>query len=376
MKEDVTYLSSDKLKGRKTGTRGEKRAANYIRKQFHKHNLAEKGTKGYYQDFVTKHNNNPHSNINKNKIKGLNVIGFCDNKQKETIIIGAHYDHLGKTHQSSLHKGSKDIHNGADDNASGVSVLTSLIDTLCKNQLYNYLFIAFSGEEEGLLGSSFFCKNPTIELSTVKFMLNFDMVGRLNDKQELAINGTGTSKAWNPLLDTTNKFGFKLIKSESGIGPSDHTSFYLKNIPAIHFFTGQHEDYHKPSDDVEKINFNGMYAIFSYVINIIEESSTISDFAFQETASTHQTPKFNVTLGIMPDYLYDGNGLRIDGVSKGKTAHKYNILMGDIIIQIGELKINDIMTYMEGLSKFEKGDTTIIKVKREDSVLEIPIIFQ
>ena len=229
MKEDVTYLSSDKLKGRKTGTRGEKRAANYIRKQFHKHNLAEKGTKGYYQDFVTKHNNNPHSNINKNKIKGLNVIGFCDNKQKETIIIGAHYDHLGKTHQSSLHKGSKDIHNGADDNASGVSILTSLIDTLCNNQLYNYLFIAFSGEEEGLLGSSFFCKNPTIKLNTVKFMLNFDMVGRLNDKQELAINGTGTSKAWNEGGQMIFEWNYKDGK-EDGICKNWYANASLKKI--------------------------------------------------------------------------------------------------------------------------------------------------
>jgi len=376
MKEDVSYLASDKLKGRQTGSNGEKRAAKYISKKFEEHNLVTKGNKGYFQYFKTTINQNPHSNHKKKKIRGLNVVGFCDNKQKETIIIGAHYDHLGEGNYGSLYTGKKEIHNGADDNASGVSILINLINKLCSNNLYNYLFIAFSGEEIGLLGSSYFAKNSTIDLSNVKFMLNFDMVGRLNERKELAINGVGTSNKWEELLTTSNSFNFKLITSESGIGPSDHTSFYLQNIPVLHFFTGQHEDYHKPTDDVEKINFTGMYSIMSFVENIIKESSKIKDFEFQKTANdTTKTPKFNVTLGIMPDYLYDGDGLRIDGVTKGRTADKYKILKGDIVIRIGNLEITDIMKYMEGLSMFKKGDETIITVKRDNKTIEIPIIF-
>ena len=274
MKEDLTLLASDKMKGRKIGTIGEKRAAKYIKKQFEKNKLLTKGTNGYYQYFTAQINShhNPHSTDKKKTVKGINVIGFCDNNKQETIIIGAHYDHLGKIHKGSRYDGHPKIHNGADDNASGISLLTSLIDTLCTNKLYNYLFIAFSGEEDGLLGSSFFAKNPTIDLNKVKFMLNFDMVGRLNNKYELAINGTGTSNEWNNLIDQSNQFNLKIIKSKPGIGPSDHTSFYLQNIPAIHLFTGQHEDYHKPSDDVEKINFDGIYSIMCYVTNLIESS--------------------------------------------------------------------------------------------------------
>ncbi|MAQ69715.1 MAG: peptidase M28 [Flavobacteriales bacterium] len=378
MKKDITFLASDKLKGRKTGTNGERKAAKYIKNEFEKYGLKEKGSKGYYQIFKTTQSLNPHSNNTTKKIKGMNVIGYCDNNQNETIIIGAHYDHLGYGHTGSLHTGEKAIHNGADDNASGVSVLLQLINELCPNKLYNYLFIAFSGEEEGLLGSSYFAKNPTIDLNTVRFMINFDMIGRLNQNNEIAINGTGTSTEWNNLLVNTNSlFNLKLIKSESGIGPSDHTSFYLQNIPVLHFFTGQHEDYHKPTDDVEKINFQGMYTIMSFVESLIKKSHTLDNFDFQETQSdTTKTPKFNVTLGIMPDYLYDGNGLRVDGVSKGKTASKFGILKNDIIIQMGNKEILNMMDYMKGLSQFKKGDSTIVKVKRKDEKIEIPIIFQ
>ena len=250
------------------------------------------------------------------------------------------------------------------------------MDELCENQLYNYLFIAFSGEEEGLLGSSYFAKNPTIDLNKVKFMLNFDMVGRLNENKELAINGTGTCNKWEDLLNNSNNFDLKLITSESGIGPSDHSSFYWQNIPSIHFFTGQHSDYHKPSDDIEKINFEGMYLIHSFVTKIIKQSYYIQDFDFQETTNNNtQTPKFNVTLGIMPDYLYNGIGLRIDGVTKEKTAFKYGIMKGDIILKVGDLEIKDIMDYMKALGKFKKGEQTNLKVKREEQIVEISITF-
>ena len=376
MKQEVTYLSSDKLQGRKTGTQGEKKAAKYIRKKFQKEKLTAKGSTQYYQFFTSKIKHPHQPNHSKEKIQGLNVVGYCNNNQKETIIIGAHYDHLGMGEHGSLSSGKNEIHNGADDNASGVSILINLIDTLCNNELYNYLFIAFSGEEEGLLGSSYFAKNPSIDLEKTRFMLNFDMVGRLNTKKELAINGTGTSTKWQDLLHVSNDVNLKLVTSESGIGPSDHTSFYLQNIPVLHFFTGQHEDYHKPSDDVDKINFEGMYTIMSYVTNIIENSAKIEHFDFQETASdTTQTPKFNVTLGIMPDYLYDGKGLRIDGVTKGKTADKHKILKGDIIVQIGERKVQDIMDYMKGLGDFNQGDTTSVKILRDDQIITITVIF-
>tara|TARA_B100000579_G_scaffold417362_1_gene413827 strand:+ start:2900 stop:4117 length:1218 start_codon:yes stop_codon:yes gene_type:complete len=377
MKYDVAYLASDKLRGRKTGTCGEKKAAQYIAEKFKQNKLSEKGEDGYFQSFNAIIQSNPHKTGKGKDIEVINVVGFCDNQKEETIIIGAHYDHLGRGGHGSLYAGKKKIHNGADDNASGVSILINLIDLLCENNLYNYLFIAFSGEELGLLGSSYFAKNPTIDLQKVRFMLNFDMVGRLNTKRELALNGVGTSNQWGELINKANTYNFKLITSESGIGPSDHTSFYLQEIPVLHFFTGQHEDYHKPTDDVEKINFNGMHSIMSYAKDIITKSATIENFTYQETINdTQQTPKFNVTLGIMPDYLYNDHGLRIDGVTKGKTADKHGILKGDIVIQIGDIEVTDIMKYMEGLSNFQKGDSTIIKIKRENETITIPITFK
>ena len=199
----------------------------------------------------------------------------------------------------------------------------------------------------------------------------------LNNQKTLAINGIGTSNKWKDLLNEANRFDLKLKTTESGIGPSDHTSFYLQNIPAIHFFTGQHEDYHKPSDDIEKINFDGMYTIYEYVKTIIIKSTKIEDFTFQETKSdTTLTPKFKVTLGVMPDYLFDGKGMRIDGISKGKTADNFGILKGDIVLKMGEIDVNDMMSYMQALSKFNKGDSTMVKLNRDSKIIEIDITFQ
>jgi hypothetical protein len=374
---EVTYLASDELEGRETGTDSEKLAADYISSKFKDYNLIEKGQEGFLQYFDAIIKENPHSQTVRRKITGINVVGYTDNDQQETIIIGAHYDHLGYGNFGSLYDGEPAVHNGADDNASGVSILINLANSLRDIKDYNYLFIAFSGEEHGLFGSSYYAKNPTISLDNVRFMINFDMVGRLNNDNTLAINGIGTSSKWNDLINNANNFDFKLKTTESGVGPSDHTSFYLQDMPVIHFFTGQHEDYHKPSDDVDKINFEGMYKIHEYVKEIILQSTKIDDFDFQKTKSdTTTAPRFKVTLGVMPDYLFDGEGMRIDGVSKEKTAEKFGILKGDIVIKIGDIKVHNMMDYMTGLSKFEKGDSTIVKLNREEEIIEQAIVFQ
>ena len=377
MVDEVSYLSSDELEGRETGTEGEMKAAEYISSKFLEYGLIGKGTEGFLQTFEASIKENPHSNAIKKKIKATNVVGYLDNNQKETIIIGAHYDHIGYGDFSSLYDGEREIHNGADDNASGVSIMLNLAQSLNKVKNYNYLFIGFSGEELGLFGSSHYAKNPTIDLENVRFMINFDMVGRLNTEKTLAINGIGTSSYWYQLINNSNTFDFKLKTTESGIGPSDHTSFYLQDIPSIHFFTGQHEDYHKPSDDVEKINFEGMYEVYKYVESIIISSTEIENFDFVETKSDSTTsPRFSVTLGVMPDYMFDGEGMRIDGISKEKTAEKYGILKGDIVIKMGDLEVKDMMGYMKGLSMYKKGDSTTVQVKREKKTLNIPVIFQ
>lgn len=377
MKYDVKYLASDELEGRFTGTNGEKLAAKYIISKFIEQNLLPYGDNNtFLQKFDAKLRENPHSNINVRTISGNNIVGFYDNNAIQTIVIGAHYDHLGYGHTGSLSEKKDQIHNGADDNASGVTIMLHLIPTLIKNTNYNYLFIAFSGEEVGLYGSSFYTKNPTIDLKKVRFMLNFDMVGRLNDNKTLLVNGVGTSTKWKEIIEESNLYDFDLRTTESGFGASDHTSFYNQEIPVLHFFTGQHKDYHKPTDDYDKINYEGMYDIYLYVVEIVKNSTKIIEFDYKETASeSSESPNFTVTLGIMPDYLSDEGGLRIDGVSKDKTAWKAGILKGDIVIKMGETDVTDIMTYMKALSNFTSGDSTVVKVLRNDKELTFTVVF-
>jgi hypothetical protein len=324
----------------------------------------------------------PHSEVTFTKnedgtITGRNVIGYINNNALNTIIIGAHYDHLGYGGDGSLYRDSiKAIHNGADDNASGTAVMLDLARKLKnKNTNNNYLFIAFSGEEMGLLGSNYFVKNPTINTKAVSYMINMDMVGRLKKDSALAVYGTGTSPMFKQVLKAHNN-KFKLIENESGVGPSDHTSFYLADIPVLHFFTGQHEDYHKPGDDAEKLNYQGMEIISEYIYDVISDLDDNGKLAFRKTKNeSESTPRFKVGLGVIPDYLFDGKGMRIDGVSEGRPAENGGLLKGDIVIQLGDSKVTDMMSYMRALSVFDKGDKTTVMVKRGNKKIRSVIEF-
>ena len=382
IQEDVTFLADDNLEGRQTGTEGEKAAAEYIAKRFKSLGISPKGSDGYFQVFSFKPKTDPHQQVKytvkdgDSTITGTNVIGYLDNKASQTVIIGAHYDHLGYGAEGSLHRGDTAIHNGADDNASGVAVMLQLAhklkDTLQKN---NYLFLAFSGEEMGLLGSNYFVKNPTIDSVSMNYMINMDMVGRLKKDSTLAVYGTGTSPIFTQTL-TAHNSKFKLIAKESGVGPSDHTSFYLNNIPVLHFFTGQHVDYHKPGDDPEKLNYAGMETISNYIFDVIGDLDNNGKLAFRKTKNeSEEAPRFKVTLGVIPDYMFDGKGMRIDGVSENKPAQKAGLQKGDIVLQLGDLEISDMMGYMKALSKFEKGNETTVKVDRNGKQIEAAIKF-
>lgn len=380
MKVDVVYLSSNLLEGRMTGEKGEQLAAEYIASRFEEIGLKPMGKDGsWYHDFAFHYNSNPHSTEGGIEGRGKNVIGYLDNNAPTTVIIGAHYDHLGHgLAGSSLHAGEPAIHNGADDNASGVACMLYLAEYLknstAKNN--NYLFIGFSGEELGLFGSKRFAESPTIDLSKVNYMLNMDMVGRLNEEKVLAINGAGTSPTWKEVLPAIQVDGIKIKTTDSGIGPSDHTSFYLKDIPVLHFFTGQHTDYHKPSDDSELVNYDGLYSVSKYIATLIEKLDQKGKLAFTKTKEEQkQAASFKVSLGVMPDYVFDGEGMRIDAVIDGKPADKAGLKAGDVVIQIGDVKVKDIYDYMEGLSKFNKGDKATVKVKRKDKVIEKKVEF-
>ncbi len=383
LKDDVSFLASDELEGRQTGTDGEKAAADYIASRFENLGLSSKGTSGYFQQFSFKPKTDPHQEVNysvkdgDSTITGTNVIGFLDNKAENTIIIGAHYDHLGYGAEGSLYRGeTKEIHNGADDNASGVAVLLSLATKLKgSNPGNNYLFMAFSGEEMGLLGSNYFTKNPTIDLSKANYMINMDMVGRLKQDSTLAVYGVGTSPILKQIVKANNS-KFKIIENESGVGPSDHTSFYNSDIPVLHFFTGQHDDYHKPGDDIEKLNYEGMETISTYIFDIISDLDDNGKLPFRKTKNeSEDVPRFKVGLGVIPDYLFDGKGMRIDGVSEDKPAQKAGLQKGDIVIKLGDSLVTDMMSYMRALSAFDKGDNTTVKVKRGDVEVDANIEF-
>jgi aminopeptidase YwaD len=321
--------------------------------------------------------------ISEKKRTGHNVVGYINNGAASTVILGAHFDHLGygEDGNSMLRTGEKLVHNGADDNASGTAALIELARLLKKSKAKNnnYLFVAFSGEELGLFGSKYFVEHPTVDLARANYMINMDMVGRLNDSTKaLAVGGYGTSPQWATVIDPQDKkLPFVIKIDSSGTGPSDHTSFYRKDIPVLFFFTGQHRDYHRPSDDADKINYEGELQVIKYIDHIINDlDGQNQKLAFSKTRETQvSTSSFKVTLGIMPDYTFDGAGVRADGVTDGRPAAKAGLKAGDVIIQLGEHAVSSVETYMQALNKFNKGDKTKVKFKRGNEILEGDVQF-
>lgn len=383
IRKHIEFLASDELKGRGTSSPEELKAANYIAAELKKYGLIPLRN-SYLRPFTFKKNLNPHdtSVVNIKERSSNNVVAFLDNKAPYTIVIGAHYDHLGLGHdRNSLDANPEGkIHNGADDNASGTAGVLELASYFASNKKtepYNFLFICFSGEELGLIGSKKWCEDPDIELGKINYMVNMDMIGRLNDStQKLVVYGVGTSPVFVPLLDSI-KTDMNIKKDSSGIGPSDQTSFYLKDIPVLHFFTGQHSDYHKPSDDVENINFKGEAKVLNYIATFIEKTYVYPKLTFTKTRNPDTgKSSFKVTMGVMPDYTYEGgNGMRIDGVTDNKSAAKAGLQKGDVVTKLGGVEVKDVMTYMKALSQFKKGDSTKVEVLRNGETKSFDITF-
>ncbi|MBX2976111.1 MAG: M28 family peptidase [Ignavibacteriaceae bacterium] len=306
---------------------------------------------------------------------GYNVAGLIEGNhptlKNEIVVVGGHYDHLGMGGDGSLYRGSEpQIHNGADDNASGTTGVLELAQKFAsmENELNrSYLFIGFGGEELGLLGSNYFVNNSPLPIENMIAMINLDMIGRLNSDTSLIVYGTGTSKSWDELLLKYNTFPFKLTKNPEGYGPSDHSSFYAKAIPVLFFFTGTHSDYHRPSDDADKINFEGQEEILNYIYRIlgeVDKNEFKPEYVNVPRKEQTSTGGWKVYVGTIPDYAYTEEGLKITGVNQDSPAQKAGLVAGDIILEFGQKKITNIYDYVYALKEFVPGDIVSVKVKR------------
>ena len=309
--------------------------------------------------------------------KARNIIAYINNNANNTVVLGAHYDHLGYGEDKNALDAVHEVHNGADDNASGTAALLELARKLKNNspKANNYLLMHFSGEELGLMGSKYWLDNPTIQASA-NYMINMDMVGRYDTARKLTIGGYGTSPVWgNMVPELAKNLAYKL--DSAGTGPSDHASFYRKDIPVLFFFTGSHPDYHKATDDWDKINYKGITEIVQLVYTIVENADGKGKLAFTKTREQQmgRSTRFTVSLGVIPDYGYTGTGMRIDGASAGKLAEKLGLKAGDVLLQLGDYKFVDVNSYMQSLSKFKKGDKTRLIYKRGTEEISVEVEF-
>jgi len=303
--------------------------------------------------------------------------GEDETLKNEYLIFGAHFDHLGMGGPGSGSRAVDTIavHHGADDNASGVAMMLELAEKFAGTKgshKRTIICVAFSGEEEGLLGSKQFTNDPGIDLSKVNAMVNLDMVGRLNETNNLQIFGVGTATGLKDLIYAkTDTSVIKLSLLPEGYGPSDHSSFYLKNIPVIYYSTGAHLDYHTPSDTYDKINYNGMVTISELIFNVSKELATSeSRLQFKESGPKVEAVRSvrgkSVTLGIMPDFAgVIKNGLRADFITPGKPAALGGMKKGDIIVAIETKPVNNIEDYMFRMKQLKHGQTISVEVIRD-----------
>jgi aminopeptidase YwaD len=319
------------------------------------------------------------------EVAAYNVVGVLEGSDRllknETIVIGAHYDHLGRGGSGSLAPKSGEIHHGADDNASGTAGVLELARLLTSQRPQpkrTIVFIAFSGEEEGLLGSNYYVNHPVTPLNSVVAMINMDMIGRMKDRK-LVIGGVGTAKEWRDMIaqgttDPARKF--ELTLNEDGFGPSDHSSFYGKQVPVLFFWTGTHNDYHKPSDTFEKINYDDEARILNLVSYLVKQLDSADKRVTYTTAKTDPAPRtggFRVYLGTIPNYGETNDGLLIDGVRDESPAAKAGLKAGDRIVKIGARDVKNVYDYTYALGEMKAGEEYVVEVVRGKEKLTLKI---
>ena len=391
IQSDVRYLADDRLAGRKLGSPGADSAAEYLARRFQRLGL-QPGPQGWFQSFTV----DPtapaaaHAGL-ANGAAGRNVvavlIGHDRRLRDEIIIVGAHYDHLGLGGFGSMAPDSiGQVHNGADDNASGTAAILAIAKRLKDHRpARTIVFIAFTGEEEGLLGSAYYTKHPLYPMDRTVAMLNFDMVGRLRHDR-LIVYGAATALEWPRLLDSLNAgYHFDLKASGDGYGPSDHASFYALKRPVLHFFTDLHEDYHRPTDDAPLISSEGIARVADFaadVVGVIGDRATLLTFVdlpppqpAAGTSATAVTPGYGAYLGSIPDMSESPGGVRIMGVRTGSPAETAGLKGGDIIVRMGDVDVADLQGMTAVLRSHRAGDTVDLVYLRDGQRITTKVTF-
>ncbi len=329
-----------------------------------------------------------------------NVIGILEGSdpklKKEFIVIGAHYDHLGTGGEGSLAPREGEVHHGADDNASGVAGVLELARSFSLGKpkpRRSIVFIAFSGEEEGLLGSNFYVNHPVVPLASTVAMINMDMIGRLKDNK-LIVGGIGTAQGWREMITDANQHYivsmvqlgttrpttqdlFALTLNEDGYGPSDHSSFYAKQVPVLFFWTGTHEDYHKPSDTADKINYEGEARILYLITGVVQKIDSSEQrpvYTVAKSEASGRTMTFKVSLGTIPNYAESNNGLKLDGVRDDSPAAKAGIKAGDVIVKMAGRDVRNVYDYTYALGEMKAGVEYEVELMRGGERLKLKII--
>ncbi len=381
--DDIRYLSDDRLGGRMTGSAGADTAAAYLARRFEAVGL-QPAAGGWFQSFTVAKEAPVAQHAHVGGLRAKNVIGLLPGRdpvlRNETVIVGAHYDHLGLGGFGSLDDDSTGVvHNGADDNASGTAMLIRIAERLSREPpARTVLFIGFSGEELGLLGSAHYVKQPIYPLGGTIAMINLDMVGRLRDNR-LIVYGIRTAKEFPALIDSLNwHSGFDLKSQGDGYGPSDQSSFYAAGTPVLHVFTDLHEDYHRTTDDWEKINAEGFERVTNFTLGVVTALANRPTRLTRMEAppppphspgpSTSASPGYGAYLGTIPDMTDNPGGVRLIGVRAGSPAEKAGLRGDDIITRIGAMEVPDLQAMTDALRSHKPGDAVDIVIRRGEQV--------
>ena len=385
-RQHISYLASDSLHGRLAGSVDDSLTAVYLRQELTSFGYRPLANEGW-QSFNFKRSKTVSEFLQQSgeKTYSRNVVMMLPaGKQpaEESIVIGAHFDHIGMGGKSSGSRkpDTSAVHYGADDNASGVAMALALSKKLADQQAQlrrNIVVVMFGSEEQGIIGSKYFVEHPLEEAGKIVMMFNFDMVGRLDSNKLLQIHGTKTFVEAEQLLNhaTLNHEELQFQFFAGGYGPSDHTAFYAAKIPILYFTTGIHYDYHTPEDGIDKINFQGMSTILDFVAPIvlqIAKAEQAPTFQHAGDSRSARTPgKFKITLGLIPDFnaVYEGPGMRADFITEGKPAHKAGLKNGDVILEMNGNEIKNIDDYMQQLGLIEAGSAINVKIKRGEEIM-------